>query len=492
MAQRRVLMVALDGLSLSVLQDGFAQGRFPNLHRFAEASTELRVRSDGETLEGTVWPTFASGTGPGTHGHYWFQQWIAETSSLVPASDPRLAFDPFWKAALEAGRRVVVFDVPYAPPVGHANERAYIGWGLQDEMAEHVHPAGFRRAVKRRHGRSGVHKDTLLVRTPADRLALAIQLRAAARQRAAVLHDLVRAGRWDLLLFGFGEFHLGGHHLAMPMQLAPGITNDQALRSIIEPLDEAWPAIVAAAGEDCDIVLFALHGMQPRVSFGDEAVAQMLRALDGRPLSEPSSSDSLRRLRDLLPRQLHQALWLRLPASIRLRRMEAAWKRNVDIHRDRVLLLGADCSVALRVNIQGRERFGVVPSAEAPSALARLWEEARRYRTEEGEEAFVELKILEDLFPGQRLGRLPDAAIIYNPRVRRTRKLTRDDGLEIALYREESRNGTHTGEGFAFYHASGTLDVLRSDIDNRDFAPTVLQRLGVAAPGHLEGATFVG
>jgi predicted AlkP superfamily phosphohydrolase/phosphomutase len=135
-------MVALDGLDHSVLDRAFDAGRLPNLKAFADATKRLRVRSDGERLEGTVWPTFTTGTGPGSHGHHWFFQWMAEESAFVPATDPRLAVLPFWKEALEAERRVTVFDLAYTLPIGHENERLFTGWGLQDEMDQHAQPRG--------------------------------------------------------------------------------------------------------------------------------------------------------------------------------------------------------------------------------------------------------------------------------------------------------------------------------------------------------------
>jgi len=95
--QRRVLMVALDGLDIGLLKRAFESGRLPNLHAFAEANSELVVHSDGERLEGTEWPTFTTGTGPGTHGHHWFYQWVAEDARFVPASDPQFAVEPSGK-----------------------------------------------------------------------------------------------------------------------------------------------------------------------------------------------------------------------------------------------------------------------------------------------------------------------------------------------------------------------------------------------------------
>ncbi len=490
MPDRRVLMVALDGLDRSVLDRAFAAGRLPNLKAFAETSTALTVNSDGERLEGTVWPTFTTGTGPGAHGHYWFAQWMPGESNFVAADDPRLSATPFWKEALEAGRRVTVFDLAYTLPVGHENERLYTGWGLQDEMDQYAHPPSFKREIRKRHGRSKVEKDTLLVRDPEDRLKLARKLRGAARQRGRVLVDLARRRDWVVLFFGFGEYHLGGHHLSEPMQLSPRVSSDQAMFGILQPLDEAWPDVVKAAGGDCDIAIFAIHGMQPKVAYG-EVVQHILNDMQGKPPALPPKDDVLRRLRNLLPQDLHRAIWLRLPASVRLQRVMDSWQARMDLAHDPVLMLEGDCSVALRLNLEGREKMGSLSPERADAMLSDLWTEVGRYRTEGGEPPFIEMLLTRDIFSGPRAYLLPDAMLKYNPTVLRSRELTRDDGFVIRLQNPESRNGIHTGRGFCFYRSAGDAKPKRDMIDNLDFAPTLLERLGVTPGDRLEGESFL-
>lgn len=482
-------MVALDALDIEVLRRGIDSGRLPNLKEFVEGSKEFEVRSDGERLEGTVWPTFTTGTNPGTHGHHWFYHWVGEEARFVEAKDPRFDVVSFWKDALEQGKRVIQFDLAYTQPVRHPNERSYNGWGLQDEMYEFAYPESFRKEVRKRHGRSKVRKDTLLVRTPEDRLKQARVLRSGVRQRSQVLLDFARREDWDLLIFGYGEFHLGGHHLAEPMDLSPKVTNETAMISIVKPLDDVWPEVVKAAGGECDIVVFAVHGMQPRVAYG-EAIQAVLEDMEGRPLPEPSPPDLQRRVRNLLPQRIHEAIWLRLPTNLRMKRMMDNWMSRMDIRHDRAFMFEGDCSVALRLNIAGREKFGVLNAEDSRTFLETILAEAKRYRTEDGKQAFVDMFVTADAFHGERLHRLPDATLTYNPEVVRTRKLTRDDGFEIQLHGEESRNGAHTSRGFAFYRPAGALNVLRRDIDTMDFAPTVLQRIGVTHGGALEGSAF--
>jgi predicted AlkP superfamily phosphohydrolase/phosphomutase len=163
----------------------------------------------------------------------------------------------------------------------------------------------------------------------------------------------------------------------------------------------------------------------------------------------------------------------------------------MDTQRDSIFVMEGDCAVALRLNLEGREKFGVVPPDGAAAALDGLWEEVNRYTTESGERPFVDLFLTSEAFSGPRISLLPDAMLIYNPNVVRTREITRDDGHVIPLTNPESRNGIHTGRGFCFYRSADGAKPRRDTIDNVDFAPTVLDRIGVTPADRLEGAPFL-
>ena len=99
-----VLMVGLDALEWTLLQRFIEEGRLPNLAHFAEGSAHLAVESDGETLHGSLWPTFASGTRPGTHGVYFWTQWLAEEMRHVRNNHAAFAYEPFWAGAAGEGQ----------------------------------------------------------------------------------------------------------------------------------------------------------------------------------------------------------------------------------------------------------------------------------------------------------------------------------------------------------------------------------------------------
>ena len=163
----------------------------------------------------------------------------------------------------------------------------------------------------------------------------------------------------------------------------------------------------------------------------------------------------------------------------------------MDVAHDQIILLEGDCAVAFRVNLAGREREGVVPAGEARAAAERFWAELQRYRTPDGAPAFGELVVTADRSAGPRLDRLPDFSITYAPGVTSVAALVRDDGFTIQNTAPVSRNGSHTSRGFLFLRPATPASLRRDQLKNQDFAPTILERLGVTPPGQLEGVTVL-
>src|SRR5689334_8499439 len=91
--ERKVLMLGLDALDAKLLTRFCDEGALPNLAAFRKTALSFDMTSaDGNLLHGSVWPTFASGTSPGTHGVYFWTQWFAEEQRHVRNSHPAFAF----------------------------------------------------------------------------------------------------------------------------------------------------------------------------------------------------------------------------------------------------------------------------------------------------------------------------------------------------------------------------------------------------------------
>lgn len=487
-AGRRVLMVALDSLEITMLERFFAAGELPNLAAFAGQSERARVRSDGARLHGSVWPTFASGGGPGKHGIYFWTQWKAEDMAYTRNSDPAFDFDGFWSVLGPAGRRATVIDVPYVRPTDMPGIRIAAGWGLHDEMVAVSSPDGYMESIERRYGKHPLQFDVVEPLSGRDKLKMARDLRRGVHARAKLVRDLAASRESDLVLVVFSELHKAMHYLAAPEELASGITNERAVRAILEPLDRAWPDILEAAGSECDVLLFALHGIHEQRPF-DGLGRQVLDVFAGRePVDDATQEDLLRRLRNMLPRQVHEAVWRRLPPALRARRHGHLQTAQSELAGERVFRVAHDGHPAFRVNLRGRERDGSVAPGDDARVLRELETLATGLTTPDGVPAFTGMWRSSEA-PGPRAHRLPDGILLTNPELKRVDELVGPEGLRLRTAATERRNGIHTSEGFLFARLSD-MKVTRAEVNALDFAPTVLELLGVERPA-FDGRSFV-
>lgn len=483
-------MLGLDALDGAVFERLVAAGRLPNLGAFAAQSTRLEIASDGELLHGSLWPTFASGRGPGQHGVYFWTQWLAEEMRHVRNTHSAFAFEPFWAALPGAGRTAAVVDVPHTPLVRAHGVRQMVGWGLHDEYEAGSWPGSFADEIRKRVGRNPLSFDTLEPQTARDKLLMARDMRRGVHLRAKLAALLLDGGA-DLVITTFSELHKAGHYLTSSQQLNGHITNLDAVAAILGALDRSLPRILAAAGRDCHVFIFALHGMQEQVEYSQFG-PQILDLLFGRrPLDRAEHPDLIRRIRDLLPDNLHRAIWRRLPAALRSSRQGTLSTAGAESRADPLFTVAHDGHPAIRARLMGRESGETVSRAQLESLLRDLSRIAASLTADDGRVAYSGLIRPQAKWAGPRAHRLPDAMLAANPHVLRTSSLRTTAGQVVHSVRPEARNGIHTGRGFGFFRPARGVTAARTMIEPRDFAPTVLRLFGTPIPAHLEGTVFV-
>ncbi|GIW18774.1 MAG: hypothetical protein KatS3mg064_1931 [Tepidiforma sp.] len=489
----RLVLVALDAMEVSWLERLAARGDLPNLAAFLRESGSFSVAGPWELLYGSVWPTFASGLNPGKHGRYAWLQWLAEEGRYVRASHPALAFEPFWRGLAAAGVRTTVVDVPYVPLVREPAVEQVIGWGTEDEVERESWPAGFLGDIRKEFGRHPLGLDTLDTLSGDDRVRLARDLGRGVAMRARLLERLAGDARRRFVVVLFGETHKAGHYLAEECEVVPGVTNLDLIRRVLKPLDDAWPGILRAAGSETTVVLFALHGMQHQVDFSELGVQVLALALGREPAAAVPRADVLRRVRDAIPDPVHRFLWNRLPARVRAARQAQLDGRGSAAGSDPVFRVTHDIDLALRLNLEGRERHGVVTPEAGAALLERVGTTAAGVRTRAGTPVYRGLWRTAEHLSGPRVDRLPDALLAGNRDLVRVEEAFDAAGRRLVNPMQERRNGVHTGRGFCFVRPGAGLGLDgRAEIDARDFAPTAYAVLGVPAPAGFEGRPFAG
>jgi predicted AlkP superfamily phosphohydrolase/phosphomutase len=190
----------------------------------------------------------------------------------------------------------------------------------------------------------------------------------------------------------------------------------------------------------------------------------------------------------MLPRQVHEAVWRRLPPALRARRHGHLQTAQSDLAGELLFRVAHDGHPAFRVNLRGREEDGPVAPGDDSRVLRELETLAKGLTTPDGVPAFTGMWRSSEA-PGPRAHRLPDGILLTNPELKRVEELVGPGGLRLHTAAKERRNGIHTGEGFLFARLRDRT-LSRADVNALDFAPSALELLGIEVPD-FDGKSFV-
>ncbi len=353
-------MIGWDGADHATVEGWTRDGMLPHL-------ASLRGRGVHGTLTGypglgddTCWGSFATGTGPGTHGRFHHRQIVPTTYREDNFFRDRMAGTAFWSQVGDAGRRVAILDVPKSPLAKDLNGIQLADWlshGADGPVPVSWPPSLASELPARFHVSEEFDCDRL--RSGINDLA---DCRAHVREHLALRSELILdwMGRedWDLLLAVFAESHCIGHHCWHLHDPRHPEHDKDASRFIGDPvleihqaLDTSLGRIVSACGDDAIVIVFSLLGMGANFS-GNWLANSVLKKLEAHlPMSPPGLSHLAASARRYADRLLHR----KAPAPLD----EHASRRAFVLHSD-------GPNTAIRLNLVGREPNGTI----APSDYA--------------------------------------------------------------------------------------------------------------------------
>src|SRR5579864_5393254 len=147
MAKKKVIVIGLDGLEPSIVEDMLARNELPNLGKLRAAGCYARLRTTYPAQTPVAWSSFATGTNPGGHGIFDFicrdpqtyQPDIALTRFEKPKnmlSLPRVVNRrggvPVWQRLGKAGLPSTVLRCPCTFPAESLTGKMLSGVGAPD------------------------------------------------------------------------------------------------------------------------------------------------------------------------------------------------------------------------------------------------------------------------------------------------------------------------------------------------------------------------
>ncbi len=254
----RVVVIGLDGTPHSYLQRLLREGHMPNLARLLEEGDLARIHSVYPTVSSVAWSTYMTGVNPARHGIFGFIDRKPGTYETTIPSARMMQARTLWEHLSQAGKRVVVMNVPVTYPPRPVNG-LLVGGFLSPRLEKATHPPELASRLAQLGYR--VDADPWKARESKD---LALQeVNDVLERRIRAMFHLMEQEEWDFFQCHIMEtdrlFHFlweemeSGHPEYAPHFLAFMQRIDQMLGQVRERLDDRTTLVVLSDHGFCTL-----------------------------------------------------------------------------------------------------------------------------------------------------------------------------------------------------------------------------------------------
>jgi predicted AlkP superfamily phosphohydrolase/phosphomutase len=146
--KNKAVVLGLDGVPHTMLQDFMARGILPNMKRIFAQGNLRRMEVTVPEISAVSWPSFMTGVDPGTHGIYGFTELLDNSYDMYFPNYAHLKAPAIWDTLEKAGKRSVVLNQPGTYPAKRVNGALISGF-VAIEMHKAVFPAKYIGKLKR-------------------------------------------------------------------------------------------------------------------------------------------------------------------------------------------------------------------------------------------------------------------------------------------------------------------------------------------------------
>jgi predicted AlkP superfamily phosphohydrolase/phosphomutase len=550
--KQSTIVVGLDAAEPRLIEKWMAEGHLPNLSKIRQAGTYSRldntvnycdVPTEYSTTE-PLWASFSTGCRADTLGYWDTVSYNPKNYEIVcdvfTSGYDYQEYPPFY--ALGSDYKVAVLDVPVTTLTEAINGVQILGWGGHYPYTVSAsNPPELFSAILEKYGRNPVlHNDNGLWWNPQYVTWIQSALKQSIDGHSAIARELLQQDNWDLFLMVFGETHTVGHDLYNYSQadhplynhLSKNGTQPDPVLNTYKHVDQAIGEILAEAPQNANVVCFSAHGMAAnftdllsmavlpellyRFHYGKAAIApgeinSKLKPIVTKPIRNSWAGEIWSQIYEPNPLKKLFHTWthkkflrskkhgLLSPYSLLDEPIEQelamAWMPSMWYSplwsEMKAFALPAFTNGHIRINLQGRERDGVVDPSDYDVLCAELTEILYDLRDPRTGNKVVKQVVKTRNTPLDDNPKLPDADIVViwqepitdvvdSPRLGRIGPLT------------HCRAGGHKGQGF--FLAKGPDIPTGYDLPEGevvDLAPTILTLMRAEIPEYLDGKTLI-
>jgi predicted AlkP superfamily phosphohydrolase/phosphomutase len=484
-ARRKVMVVGLDGMTLQVLLPLLNAGELPTFARLLQNGAYGVLHSVTNMTTGPTWASFATGSSPLRHGilHDFHHQ--PGAYALRPTNGNDCRVPTFWQVASDAGRTVIVLNVPHTFPARPLRGVLLAGIDAPSERTPGFdYPPGIFRALLRNIDDYVIDCGLASYMQAGQVAAGAVAVERETEGRTRAAQYLMQREDWDLLVVVYSLPDVWQHYYWSALDINFDSTGRDLIYDGYRMMDRHLARLVKHLPDNGVAILCSDHGFGPLCSTRDhindwlakQGLLCYRRDARRSPLARLGAA-VLTQARRQVSFRLRQQLLASVPA---LRRTVETRLRIGGIDLARTQVYAALDHQELWVNLRGRQPGGCVAPADYEALCQRLIAALLAWRDERSGLTYINSVKCRPYDQAKVPGCLPpDLSLQWNP-------ATAPPGLHPLI------SGDHAPEGTLIVAGTRVRPQRLPDCSLVDIASLVLQELGLPAPESMEGRVPAG
>lgn len=487
----KAVMIGLDGAAWHLLDPLIEKGLMPRLAELRDKGASGRLASTIPTYTPPAWTSAATGVNPGRHGVYGFIEGHAQSEHQELMHSGKIKAPTIWEIANSQGARVGVYNLPLTYP-----PRELDGWMVsgmltpgfgeqQQGFASWSGPGGGPRLEMKILEWAPNYVLDLHANYETDWRDEALARRGieSVKQRERVLRGLLETDPVDIV-FSVLETPDRLQHVYYrymdPSDEMYSSPQARRIRPLVEECFAAMDRIVGLladyAGDTGGIFVVSDHGFTAwEVSVHTNALLEQWGYLklkvSARAMQTPLARSLIPIAKRVLPRAVAREAKGRTFAAI-----DWAGTRA---------FASPIPQQGIFVNLQGRERFGIVPPAEADALKREIAQRFGALTDEAGDPVADHVWLGEEVFQGDAREGAPDVLPVL-----RDHRFELDDEI---FHRDpftdvsDLPRGAHHPAGIGIVAGAGVEPRHDLDASVMDVTPTLLYQADLDVPEDLDG-----
>lgn len=491
----KIFLIALDGASPDLIDRWTEKGKLPNLAKIKEDGLSGPLESTFPPLTGPAWSSFQTGVNPGKHGVFnWLDLKDSYRGEVVNYAS--ISGSTIWDLVSSNGGRVGSLSVPMTYPPPEVNGFVVPGFLAPSDGADKTYPSSVLEEINNVAPEYQFLPPLFL--TGKSRADWIEELKEAVRARGKVSRYLyeqyLSSGHDQLLAVHYFATDLVQHALwsEEPADWDPRL-------EVFKAVDDEIGKLMDRAPSDSVFLVISDHGFGPinqtfhvnnwlrkegYLTLKTTLPSRIKRALFNLGFTEHNLQDIGKSIYPILRRLgLIDDLFIEVNNYEILNQM---FLSDYDVNWDKTVAYSRSDIGNVRINLEGREKEGIVSEDEYLDIRREIIEKLRSLdnpKTGEPLAEWVEPK--EEFYQGSFLDHAPD--VLFNTLNQKTLSFGASMFRSNEVFGQPDRPGHHRRDGILLASGPEIKPEESAGASLLDLAPTILNLFGYPIPGDMDG-----